>query len=78
MVAVGFEDLPISLLNEIIVKLDSDTEALCSLACVSRPLRFAVYEALSLSSSLHLSVRLNFPPFFSCFLFLFLGHFLLT
>lgn len=50
---VGLEGLPTTLINEIIVKLD--TETLCSVACVSRALRFAVSEALPLSSSLDLS-----------------------
>uniref|UniRef100_F6I4X7 F-box domain-containing protein n=1 Tax=Vitis vinifera TaxID=29760 RepID=F6I4X7_VITVI len=53
MVGVGLEGLPTTLINEIIVKLD--TETLCSVACVSRALRFAVSEALPLSSSLDLS-----------------------
>ncbi|RVW38988.1 hypothetical protein CK203_100049 [Vitis vinifera] len=53
MVGVGLEGLPTTLINEIIVKLD--TETLCSVACVSRALRFAVSEVLPLSSSLDLS-----------------------
>ena len=60
MVVVGLEGLPTSLINEILLKLE--TETLCSVACVSRALRFAVSEALSLSSSLNLSV--NFLQFF--------------
>lgn len=62
MVGVGLEGLPTSLINAIMEKLD--TQTLCSMACVSRALRSAVYEALSLYSSLDLSVSSLAMSFF--------------
>lgn len=53
---VGMEALPTGLLiQDILLRLDFNT--LCSLSCVSKPLRFAASQAISLLTSLDLSVR---------------------
>ncbi|KAL8147019.1 hypothetical protein AgCh_004655 [Apium graveolens] len=66
----GVETLPGSLLiQEILMRLD--IQALCSVSCVSKPLRFAASQALSTFSSLDLSgfspdadsLTQNFPRF---------------
>lgn len=52
------------MIKEVLLKLDVET--LCSLACVSRSLRFSVSQALSLFSALNLSVCLSLSlPLFS-------------
>lgn len=55
---LGLEAVPRGvMIKEVLLKLDMQT--LCSVACVSKALRFSVSEVLRLLSSLHLSVTLS-------------------
>lgn len=54
---MALQRIPHSTLMEILLKLDLQT--LCSVACVSKTLQFAVVEAISLLSTLHLPIILK-------------------
>ncbi|CAK9308609.1 unnamed protein product [Citrullus colocynthis] len=54
---MALQRIPHSTLMEILLKLDLQT--LCSVACVSKTLQFAVVEAISLLSTLHLPITFS-------------------